>query len=52
MRVVDDTLGDFRATWHSTDPGRGYFEVESERHAKVFSDTKGIIKLKGRNGKR
>ena len=35
----NDTEGDFKATWHSTDPWRGYFEVESERYAKVFSDT-------------
>jgi len=35
----NDTEGDFRTTWHSTDPWRGYYEVESERYAKVFSDT-------------
>ena len=35
----NDTEGDFRAIWHSTDPWRGYFEVESERYAKAFSDT-------------
>jgi len=35
----NDTEGDFRASWHSTDPWRGYFEVESEHYAKIFSDT-------------
>lgn len=34
----NDTDGDFRAKWHSTDPWRGYFEMESERYARVFSD--------------
>lgn len=34
----NDTDGDFWAKWHSTDPWRGYFEMESERYVKVFSD--------------
>lgn len=35
----NETEGDFKATWHSTDAWRGYYEMESEKYTRVFSDT-------------
>lgn len=34
----DDTEGDFEAKWHSTDPWRGYYEVESKNWVNVRDD--------------
>jgi hypothetical protein len=34
----NETEGDYKATWHSTDPWRGYFELSSTKYATVFSD--------------
>jgi len=31
----NETEGDFRVEWHSTDPWRGYYETRSEKHALV-----------------
>jgi len=31
----DETEGDFRVKWHSTDPWRGYYETNSEKYALV-----------------
>jgi hypothetical protein len=31
----NDTEGDFRVRWRSTDPWRGYYEVEGDRYALV-----------------
>ena len=34
----NETEGDFRVKWHSTDPWRGYFECESSEYVEVFTD--------------
>jgi len=31
----NETDGDFRVKWHSTDPWRGYYEVESDKYSLV-----------------
>jgi hypothetical protein len=33
----NETDGDFKVQWHSTDPWRGYYEVKSEKYALVNS---------------
>jgi len=34
----DETEGDFRVKWHSTDPWRGYYDVESDEYRRVHTD--------------
>ncbi|GAH67698.1 unnamed protein product, partial [marine sediment metagenome] len=34
----NETDGDFRVKWHSTDPWRGYYECESGEYVEVFTD--------------
>jgi len=34
-RTRNDTEGDFRVKWVSTDPWRGYYEIESDAYARV-----------------
>ena len=34
----NETDGDYKANWHSTDPWRGYFELSSAKYANIFSD--------------
>jgi len=34
----NETDGDFRVKWHSTDPWRGYYECESDEYVEVFTD--------------
>lgn len=34
----NETDGDYRANWHSTDPWRGYYELTSDKYVSVFSD--------------
>jgi hypothetical protein len=34
----NETEGDFRVTWHPTDPWRGYYEAQSDKYAQVLSD--------------
>lgn len=34
----NETDGDYRADWHSTDPWRGHYELSSDKYAKIFSD--------------
>jgi hypothetical protein len=34
----NETDGDFTVSWHSTDPWRGYYEMQSERYVRVFDD--------------
>jgi len=34
----NETEGDFKAKWHSTDAWRGHYELESEKYQRIFSD--------------
>src|SRR4030042_625342 len=34
----NETEGQFRGKWHSTDPWRGYFVLESEDYVQIFDD--------------
>jgi len=34
----NETEGDFKVKWHSTDPWRGYFECESDEYVEIFTD--------------
>ena len=34
----NETEGDFRVSWHSTDPWRGYYKCRSSKYVEVFTD--------------
>jgi hypothetical protein len=34
----NETRGDYKADWHSTDPWRGYYQLSSDKYTRIFSD--------------